>query len=594
MNRAQSEGMQWPHAAAPEGDLAKLYQTIRVLAPLARSDSPRQVGARNVDHVLSVTGADAALIRIFEPATETFQFIAQRGFPDAYIRAGSAVMPRNSSRQVFASGEPILSADIANDPRIAGKTQVEYGFSSCAFLPLRGRDVVRGIIQLSSRDLGFFTVSKLEFLVALADFVGTVLENSELIESTQGTAAALKKSNAELQSLYQALTSLAPLARGDSTQQVADRMIEEIVAATGADAGIVRIYDWDKQIFAFNAQRGFPPGYFAETVSSRLGLASQKVFDEGLPLISGDTAGDPRIRGHKQRQMGFKSCAFLPLKGKDRVRGIIHLVSRQPGFFTEEKRDYLLALANFVGIALENSELLHASVAYATELEKSNAELDRFAYVASHDLQEPLRMIAGYTQLLARKYAPQLDATAHEYIGFAVEGAKRMQTLLSDLLIYSRVTTRGREFAPVDCTAAVAGSVKQLAAQIDQSGASVAYSNLPTIHADGAQLALLFGHLIENALKYRSERSPHIEIAAERHGRYWVVSVRDNGIGIEAKYFERIFVVFQRLHTRDRYVGNGIGLAICKKIVERHGGKIWVESQPGRGSTFQFTLPAQN
>ena len=224
------------------------------------------------------------------------------------------------------------------------------------------------------------------------------------------------------------------------------------------------------------------------------------------------------------------------------------------------------------------------------ELRRSNAELEQFAYVASHDLQEPLRMVSSFTQLLRRRYEGQLDATADEFIGYAVDGASRMQTLINALLEYSRVGTRGRPFTAVDAEGVFAVALANLRNAVGESGAEVVSGGLPVVFGDEVQLMQLFQNLIANAIKFRGEERPLVRVEARRRGREWVFSVKDNGIGIGAEYRERIFVIFQRLHGREEFSGTGIGLALCKKIVERHGGKIWVESEPGRGSTFYFTL----
>lgn len=224
------------------------------------------------------------------------------------------------------------------------------------------------------------------------------------------------------------------------------------------------------------------------------------------------------------------------------------------------------------------------------ELQRSNDELQQFASVASHDLQEPLRTVASFARLLADRYRGKLDADADEFIGFIVDGTTRMQAMVQDLLIYARVSSRGQKFIATDSHAVLDSVLHDLQHAISESDATVTTDPLPTVLADEHQLRQLFQNLIGNALKYRGLEPPRIHMSARRDSSQWVFSVQDNGIGIDPQHAERIFVIFQRLHTRSEYPGTGIGLAICKKIVERHGGRIWVESTPGKGSTFFFTL----
>src|SRR5258708_1300143 len=226
----------------------------------------------------------------------------------------------------------------------------------------------------------------------------------------------------------------------------------------------------------------------------------------------------------------------------------------------------------------------------AKELERSNMELQQFAYVASHDLQEPLRTIASFTQLLAKRYSDKLDDKAREFINFAVDGSKRMQTLINDLLVYSRVGTQGNPCAATRCDAMLDRILKNLKISIESSGAVITRGPLPVVIGDEGQLAQLFQNLLTNAMKFRGAGVPRIHISASAEGARWKFMVRDNGIGISPEHQDRIFVIFQRLHTKTQYPGTGIGLAISKKVVERHGGRIWIEPTPGGGSTFCFTV----
>jgi PAS domain S-box-containing protein len=226
-----------------------------------------------------------------------------------------------------------------------------------------------------------------------------------------------------------------------------------------------------------------------------------------------------------------------------------------------------------------------------SELEASNKELEQFAYVASHDLQEPLRMVSSYMQLLETRYRDKLDQDAKEFIDYAVDGANRMQRLIQDLLAFSRVGTRGRAPEPVQSSASLAEAMQNLKLRIDEAKAKITHDQLPELMADPNQLVQLFQNLIGNALKFRSEKPPEISITVKPSGFFAEFAVKDNGIGFDPKHADRIFVIFQRLNTREQYEGTGIGLAICKKIVERHGGRIWVETQLGKGTTFHFTFP---
>jgi signal transduction histidine kinase len=329
-----------------------------------------------------------------------------------------------------------------------------------------------------------------------------------------------------------------------------------------------------------------------------------------VPLVLGDQPLGALIAGqvfdqypdwwHLQHEHMAKRFSLLPdtfwqavRQQRPFSRGVLHTYSdllATIGRNFLHSRYHTLHEAKRLAELQEVYEQLQESRA---EFSRSNAELEQFAYVASHDLQEPLRMVTAYMQLLAQHSQAQLDAQAQEYMGYAVEGAERMRTLIDDLLAYSRVGTRGKPLNPTDSATLLHQALQNLQVQVTETGAVVTSDSLPTVCVDQSQLGMLWQNLLSNAIKFHGPEPPHIHVSARQQGDEWVFSVRDNGIGLDPTQAERIFVVFQRLHTRQEYPGTGIGLAICKKIVERHGGRIWVESAPEQGATFYFTLPAR-
>jgi len=268
-----------------------------------------------------------------------------------------------------------------------------------------------------------------------------------------------------------------------------------------------------------------------------------------------------------------------------------HFMARGIPLFKEDGR-----IQEWVGTSIDITERKHAEEErekLIKELERSNSDLEQFAYVSSHDLQEPLRMITSYIKLLSDRYKGRLDKDADEFIDYAVNGANHMKALLNDMLAYSRVGTHGKPFELTDLNISVKTATDNLKKYIDQTGAEIKHGDLAAVFADGVQMVQVFQNLIDNAIKFCGER-PRIHISAEWKQTEWVIGVSDNCIGIDPKHFDRIFVMFKRLHPGNRFPGTGIGLAVCKKIVERHGGRIWVESEPGKGSTFYFTIPAMD
>ena len=383
----------------------------------------------------------------------------------------------------------------------------------------------------------------------------------------------------------------AALADQRVMQHTLQRCCEAAVLNLGAAFARIWLVDEEGKMLLLEASAGLythldgaharvPVGKF------KIGL----IAEEKLPHLTNDVAHDPRVGDAAwAAREGMVAFAGYPLLVDGALIGVFAMFSR-----TELADDTLSVLGSVAdaiaqGVVRRRAELeLERRV---QELARSNADLEQFAYVASHDLQEPLRMVSSYVQLLARRYKGKLDPDADDFIGFTVEGASRMQRLINDLLAYSRVGTRDGDRQEVDLAKVLEVAQSNLEKQIAEQHAVITHDELPKVAGNESQLVQLLQNLISNAIKFHGERAPAIHVSAAQSAAGWTISVRDNGIGIAPEYFDRIFVIFQRLHPRELYDGTGIGLAIAKRIVERHGGKIWVESSPGEGSTISFTLP---
>ena len=371
---------------------------------------------------------------------------------------------------------------------------------------------------------------------------------------------------------------------------------------------VAQLIPFDRIVINITADR---PGYMVDTYQSSAvevpdrapdqsysieGTLSQAVIDS-LRCIVFQPASEAEAAGGYDGLvgaygMGLRSFLSAPLLYRGEPIGCLNLHSLTESAYSGRHRLLAERIGVYIAGAIANAQL-HAQVSRQTEeLERSNRELEQFAYVASHDLQEPLRMVSSYVALLGRRYDGQLDERADKYIHFAVDGANRMQRLIHDLLAYSRVGTRGVELTPTDTGPLVRETLSNLEVAISESDARVDYSDLPWVMGDASQLRQLFQNIIGNALKFRSESRPHVELVASRDGDHWTFSIRDNGVGFDQRYAERIFGVFKRLHRNAEIPGTGIGLAICQRIIDRHGGRIWAESKLGEGSCFYFTLPA--
>lgn len=393
------------------------------------------------------------------------------------------------------------------------------------------------------------------------------------------------------------------------TSEIVTVMAEQAAAVFGAVGGTFALLDGHEPVLHVSGTFGVSAGEIRAW--PQLPLAApfplcEAVRSRELVLLGNfeeATLWYPRLfdGGHAQ---GHAAWAAVPITRGEAVLGSLGLIYDAPQAFGPDERALMLAYAELCAQALGRARLYEAErelrlglerrvEARTSELRQSNRELEQFASVASHDLREPLRTISNYGQLLAGRYGAQLDERGARYLGFILDGSVRMHRLIEDLLALSRVGTHGSVFSPTDTAALLDVTVEMLGTAIEESGAQVRHSGLPQLMADATQLGQLFQNLIANALKFRRpDLAPQVQVAAVRDGGWWRFTVQDNGIGIAPEYQEQVFTLFQRLHRRDEYPGNGIGLSVCQKIVARHGGRIGIDSAPGQGCTVWFTLPA--
>ncbi len=450
------------------------------------------------------------------------------------------------------------------------------GFNSLAIIPVFYRGQALGAIHLADEREAAAPLACVEFLESMAPLIGEAIQRFNVERQLRGASLYAR-------SLLEA--SLDPLVTISPEGRIMD-VNKATELATGIDrAGLIgtdfssyftdpeRASAGYREVLACGLTTDYPLTIRHASGRTTDVLYNAAVFRNETGEVQGVFAAARDITRRKRAEEELEVYR----------RHLEELVAQR----TEELRVANEQLQEEIAERKQAGEVLRRT---AEELARSNQELEQFAYVASHDLQEPLRVVTGYVQLIERRFKGQLDADADQFIDYIVDGASRMRQLITDLLNYSRVGTRGAAMSPTAVEAVLGRVLADLREVIAESGAAVTHDPLPNVLADEMQLAQLFQNLIGNAIKFRSERRPEIHVSASRDGDGWLFSVRDNGIGIEKQYRDQVFVIFQRLHTRQKYPGTGIGLAICKRIVERHGGRIWLDSTPGQGTTFHFTL----
>ena len=384
------------------------------------------------------------------------------------------------------------------------------------------------------------------------------------------------------------------LLASSSIEELSSRVFKHARQLTGGGIGLVGyiVPDTGDLVATTLSEEMWEPCHVRDgnPVFHKIGGMLGWILDNQMSVLTNSPKLDPRSGGGPEGHLPVDRLLGVPAVLDNEVVGLL-AVANASRDYSDKDLSAMERLAGFYSLAIQHKRSDEDRAKRAAELARSNADLQQFAYIASHDLQEPLRMVSSYVQLLARRYQGKLDKDADEFIEFAVDGAHRMQVLIDGLLDYSRVSTRGIQFKPVSCNAALDSALRNLQVAIEESGAIVTRDPLPEVNGDAVQLVQLLQNLTANAIRFRSDDSLCVHVSVEMTGGEWMFSVRDNGIGIASENTERIFQLFERLQRDKGRPGTGLGLAICRRIVERHHGRIWVESELGRGSVFYFTIP---
>ena len=479
---------------------------------------------------------------------------------------------------------------------------VRSGLQSVLASPIPFKNEVLGVLHVRSLNENAYSDHHADLIEKVAAQIAPAIANSQLYAqhmAAEAEANRLARQNAAIAEIGRIISSSLD--------------IEEVYAGFAEQTRSLIPFDRISINLILSQADDFMPAYvFGTAVPGRgvgdvcplRGTLSEEALRQRRAIMHHSTTKYETLnRFHglsRQYEIGLRSFLSVPLIYGDAVIGILNFRSLKMNAYTDHDAEVAELIGAQVAGAIANSRL-HAETVkrdiilqqQAEELVRSNADLEQFAYAASHDLQEPLRVIAGYVHLLEERYADQLDQDARDFIGFTVDATHRMRTLINDLLEYSRVESHGNPFETVDCNSALSDAMADLEVSISESEATITSDALPDVYGDPVQIAHILENLIANAIKFRKEDElPVVHVSSRRDGEAWQLSVRDNGIGIRPRYHDRIFGMFKRAHKRSKYPGTGIGLALCSKMVERHGGRMWVESQVGRGSTFHFTIPS--
>lgn len=560
---------------------------------------------------------------------KTVKPVAQYGFDEGYVESlgitwADTKRGRGPTGTAIRTGKPCCCKDMQTDQSFKPwmDEAIKRGYASSIVLPLINDDEVIGAMSIYSKEPDSFPEEEVELLAELAHDLAFGIYNIRLKKAQEEAEKEIKRNlkllNAVNKIFEEYLSNKTDMDVTRSCLEVA----EDLTSSEFGFLGVLNEYgNLDNIAISLQALNNykFNSFEFKEFLTNRkIDSYWGRTIKEEKSQIVNDPESDPDRKGLPEGHPPITSFMGVPLKQEGKTIGMIGLANKKGGYSDKDKEDIESLSVAFVEALMRQKaethkqELLEKEHKLTEELQSSNEELieiqnelnktidklevsnrdlEQFAYVASHDLQEPLRMVSNFTQLLERRYKSKLDEDADEYIEFIVDGAKRMKELINDLLTFSRLNTERSKFEPINMEISLNRVLSYFKTDIQETKAKITYDSLPIVNGDPSQITQLFQNLISNAIKFHGDEPLQIHISKHQTGKKWMIGVSDNGIGINPNHQKQIFDIFKRLHTHEEYDGTGIGLAICKKIVERHGGKTWVESELGKGSTFYFTIP---
>jgi len=577
-----------------EEDLQRLNRTLKALRESSQAMTRATSETEYLDEVCKNVIAHCGHAMVWiglaeEDQARTVRTAAFAGFEEGYIETlqvswADTERGRGPTGTAIRTGKPFLCGNLLANPALAPwRAEIlKRGYASSLVVPLLSQGKAFGAITIYSLQADRFSEDEVRLLGELADDVSNCIRSLRAVSRR-------RRAERRTELLAEAASRLL---HSDDPQRVVDELCRKVLEFLDCQMFFIFLVDDKQQRLRLNACAGIPKPEagkieWLDCCAALCGSAAR----DGCRLVAGSIQETPDPRTDLIKPYGIEAYACHPLMVAGTLLGTLSFGTRARKNFTEEELSFMKAVADLVATAMERKRAQAALLLTAEEVKRSNHDLEQFAYIASHDLQEPLRAVGGYVKLLQRRFPQNMDPKALEYIHGAAEGAGRMERLIGDLLAFSRVGTHGGAISPASLDAVLNEALRNLHTSIESTQAKITRDAMPSLAVDATQMMQIFQNLISNAIKFRSQRPPEIHVGAQKQPGRWVFSVRDNGIGIEPQYFERIFQIFQRLHTRKYYPGTGIGLAICKKMVERHQGAIWVQSEPGRGSTFYFSLP---